>query len=169
MVLELPSKEMESMNLSDSLIHQLLDKMPIARFAVTRADRIAEAMPIVFARVGTQIFSPIDGKPKKTVDLDRLTHIAEKPESTLLLDHYERDWSRLWWLRLDVRAVVCSDSHSNWCEAVDRLREKYPQYGSIPLFKGTPTMIVMDWSRIRSWAFDGVEGVQSWLSNTIEQ
>jgi PPOX class probable F420-dependent enzyme len=163
------SKEMGYMNLSDSLIHQLLDKMPVARFAVTRSDGRAEAMPIVFSRVGNQIFSPIDGKPKKTADLERLRHVGKTPESTLLLDSYQKDWSKLWWLRLEVRAVVCTSSHSKWCEAVDRLREKYPQYRSIPLFKGTPTMIVMDWNRAYSWAFNGIDGIQSWLSDTAEQ
>ena len=157
------------MKLSDNIIHQLLDKMAVARFAVTRADGIAEAMPIVFARVGAQIFSPIDGKPKKTVDLNRLTHIAKNPESTLLLDHYGKDWSKLWWLRLDVRAEVCSSSHNNWFAAVDRLKDKYPQYASISLFKGRPTMIVMDWSLANSWAFNGLQCVQSWLSDTLDE
>jgi hypothetical protein len=46
---------------------------------------------------------------------------------TVLVDHYEDDWTRLWWIRLRGRARVldAGDEHER---ALALLREKYPQY-----------------------------------------
>jgi hypothetical protein len=41
----------------------------------------------------------------------------------VLIDHYEDDWSRLWWVRLRGTAHVLDDAR-----AIELLAAKYPQY-----------------------------------------
>lgn len=151
-------------DLSDATLYRLLDLMPVARLAVRDANDDPDAMPIVFARVGDTLFSPIDGKPKKSPRLARLEHIRGHPRVTLVLDHYEADWSRLWWLRFEADAAVVHEDHAQWPEAVAALRGKYPQYDDTPLFSGPPTMIALVRRSVRWWAAEGMAGIERWLA-----
>jgi hypothetical protein len=45
----------------------------------------------------------------------------------VLIDHYEEDWSRLWWVRLRGTARIVEDR-----DAVGLLVAKYPQYREQP-------------------------------------
>jgi hypothetical protein len=45
----------------------------------------------------------------------------------VLIDHYEEDWSRLWWVRLRGTARIVDDRR-----AVELLAAKYPQYMGRP-------------------------------------
>lgn len=146
------------------LEHALIDCIPVARLAVRGADSAPEVMPIVFARVGNTLFSPIDGKPKASARVARLALIAAAPEVGLVLDHYDPDWTRLWWLRLNAHAKLAHPSHADWDEAVEVLRTKYPQYHSTPLFKDDPKMLAFDYGRVRWWAADGLAGIERWLA-----
>jgi PPOX class probable F420-dependent enzyme len=84
------------------------------RFAAARVARLAtvapggapHVVPIVFALAGDTIFSAVDAKPKRTQALARLRHVAAQPAVCVLADHYEEDWSALWWVRADGRARV---------------------------------------------------------------
>ena len=58
--------------LSEEILYQLLDIMPVARLGLIDSVGLPEAMPIVFARVGDGLFSPIDGKPKSSAKLARI-------------------------------------------------------------------------------------------------
>lgn len=152
-------------DLPETLLHALLDRMPVARLALIDGDGRAEAMPIVFARVGARLFSPIDGKPKKHGRLARLAHLERNPAVNLVLDHYAADWAELWWVKLDAEASIATDGGDpEWQAAVGALRTKYPQYATTPLFTGVPTLIVLPWSRVRWWAAGGSDAVAEWLA-----
>ena len=45
----------------------------------------------------------------------------------MLVDHYDEDWTRLWWVRLDGAARVL-DAGSEREHALALLSEKYEQY-----------------------------------------
>jgi PPOX class probable F420-dependent enzyme len=80
-------------------------------------------VPICFALEGGILYTAVDEKPKRTRQLQRLRNIAANPQVEVLIDHYEDDWTRLWWVRLRGRARIGDDAH-----AVDLLAAKYPQY-----------------------------------------
>ena len=80
-------------------------------------------MPVVFAVMGNEIVSPIDDKPKAGRDLVRLRNIAANPMATLLVDHWDEDWTRLGWVMVRARARL---EQSN--AATDELKLRYPQY-----------------------------------------
>jgi PPOX class probable F420-dependent enzyme len=90
--------------LPEVLLNRLLDTVPVARLALLDGDERPYALPIVFARVGASLWSPVDGKPKRHGRLARLARIRRSPEVSVLIDDYADDWRRLWWLRLAGRA-----------------------------------------------------------------
>ena len=54
-------------------------------------------MPICFALEGGVLYSAVDQKPKRSRNLRRLRNLRERRWATVLVDHYEEDWSALWW------------------------------------------------------------------------
>ncbi len=112
--------------------------------------------PVVFQIVGDSIYIAIDEKPKTTLRLRRLTNIESNPRFALLVDHYDDDWDRLWWILLRGPADVLWPSEGRADEAnevIAALRAKYSQYTSMgleerPLLKLTP-------DRVTRWAASG--------------
>jgi PPOX class probable F420-dependent enzyme len=74
-----------------------------------------------------RIYSAVDDKPKRTPKLQRLANIDADPRVSVLADHYEDDWSRLWWVRADGRATILGDGAERE-RALDLLAERYPAY-----------------------------------------
>lgn len=105
------------------------------RFAAARVARLATAdgdgrphiVPIAFALDGDRIYSVVDQKPKRTTSLRRLANIAVNPNVSLLADHYEDDWDKLWWVRADGRARVLDPNSDAAQRAVALLHRRYPQ------------------------------------------
>jgi PPOX class probable F420-dependent enzyme len=84
-------------------------------------------VPIVFAVDGETLYFAVDAKPKRTTDLQRLKNLAANPAVSVLADHYEDDWSKLWWARADGKARVVTDS-AEAERAIDLLANKYEQH-----------------------------------------
>jgi PPOX class probable F420-dependent enzyme len=99
----------------------------VARLATTDPDGRPHLVPIVFALDGDTLYSAVDRKPKRSTRLRRIENARARPDVTLLIDHYEDDWSRLWWIRLRGRARVLDQGEERE-RALTLLSEKYPQY-----------------------------------------
>ncbi|GAA2210199.1 TIGR03668 family PPOX class F420-dependent oxidoreductase [Nonomuraea monospora] len=110
--------------------------MSVTRFAAQRVARLARlatdgtprVVPITFAMMSGQVVTAVDHKPKTTTDLARLRDIRANPAVSVLADHYEDDWTRLWWVRADGLARVL-DGGEDRERALDALVAKYAQYG----------------------------------------
>jgi PPOX class probable F420-dependent enzyme len=100
----------------------------VARLATVGADGRPHLVPIVFAVDGDTVHTAVDAKPKRTAALQRLANIAAQPAVSLLADHYEDDWSRLWWVRADGAATVRGHDE----RALALLAARYPQYRPEP-------------------------------------
>jgi PPOX class probable F420-dependent enzyme len=100
----------------------------VARLATVGADGRPHVVPICFALDGDTLYTAVDEKPKRTRRLKRLANIAANPQVEVLIDQYEEDWSRLWWVRLRGRAQVVEHDE----RALALLTAKYPQYGENP-------------------------------------
>jgi PPOX class probable F420-dependent enzyme len=120
----------------------------VARLATTDADGRPHLVPIVFALEGNTLYSAVDRKPKRSRRLRRIENARARPEVTILVDHYEEDWGRLWWIRLRGRARVLDEGEER-ARAVERLVEKYPQYRSQP---PNGPVLAVDVTEIREWA-----------------
>ena len=83
----------------------------VARLATTDPDGRPHLVPIVFVLDGQTLYSAVDAKPKRSRRLRRVANARERPDVTVLVDHYEDDWGRLWWVRVRGRArepLLCS-------------------------------------------------------------
>ncbi len=100
----------------------------VARLATVGADGRPHVVPICFALDGDTLYTAVDSKPKSTRRLRRLANIEANPAVEIVIDHYDEDWSRLWWVRLSGRARVVEHD----ARALELLRAKYPQYRADP-------------------------------------
>ena len=99
----------------------------VARLATSGAHGVPHVVPITFAHDDEHLYFAVDEKPKRTRDLKRVRNIARNPRVSVLVDHYEDDWTRLWWVRVDGDAHVIA--HEEDAErAIGLLAAKYPQY-----------------------------------------
>ena len=99
----------------------------VARLATVDDLGRPHLVPVTFDARGDSIVVAIDHKPKRTTDLRRLRNIRGNPAVSVLADHYEEDWTALWWVRADGTAVVVTDDAER-AEPVRRLQAKYAQY-----------------------------------------
>jgi PPOX class probable F420-dependent enzyme len=89
-------------------------------------------VPVTFAVADDgRLLTAVDAKPKKSPNLQRLRNIAAQPALSLLVDTYDDDWSRLWWIRVDGEAVVLDDPISR-APLLPPLIEKYSSYAENP-------------------------------------
>src|SRR5215207_617844 len=103
---------------------------PVARLSTVRQDGGPHVVPVVFALVGDTIFSAVDAKPKRSTDLQRLANVRGEPRCALLVDHYEDDWRRLWWVRADGVAEVVDAPAGH--PGIQALVQRFPQYRDEP-------------------------------------
>jgi PPOX class probable F420-dependent enzyme len=120
----------------------------VARLATTDPDGRPHLVPIVFALEGDTLYSAVDRKPKRSKTLRRIENARVRPNVTVLVDHYEDDWSRLWWIRLRGRARVLDEGGERE-RALELLAEKYPQYRAEP---PDGPVLAVDVTEVRSWS-----------------
>ena len=111
----------------------------VARLATVRPDARPHIVPITFAIDGDTIVTAVDHKRKTTMGLQRLKNLEAHPAASVIIDHYEDDWSRLWWVRGDGTASIVDDG-PDLEQAVRRLADKYPPYRDNP--PGGPAIVV---------------------------
>jgi PPOX class probable F420-dependent enzyme len=119
----------------------------VARLATLDEDGRPHLVPIVFALAGDTLYSAVDSKPKRSRTLRRIENARRRPDVTVLVDHYDDDWTRLWWVRLRGRARVL-DGGEEAARALELLIEKYEQYGDAP--PGLPALAI-DVEEWRGW------------------
>ena len=120
----------------------------MARLATIDADGRPHVVPIVFAIDGDTLYSAVDRKPKRSRTLRRIENARARPDVTILVDRYDDDWSRLWWIRIRGRARVL-DEGDEVERALRLLREKYPQYHDEP---PGPPVLAIDVLELRKWS-----------------
>jgi PPOX class probable F420-dependent enzyme len=99
----------------------------VAHLATVSAEGRPHVVPIVFALDGDTIYFAVDAKPKKTTRLARLKNIAVNPAVSVLVDHYDDDWTRLWWVRADGTAHILTGG-ADAQQALELLATRYHQY-----------------------------------------
>jgi PPOX class probable F420-dependent enzyme len=127
----------------------------VARLATAGADGRPHLVPVVFALDGDTLYSAVDDvKPKTSIArLRRLRNIAENAAVALLADHYDDDWTALWWVRADGTARLLDPGETEAARARDLLAERYPQYREAP---PPGVVIAVDVERWSGWAAAGV-------------
>lgn len=127
----------------------------LGRLAGARVGHLATAdpgglphtTPVAFAVSGETIFWAVDRKPKRTRELKRLQNIRANPNVQLVADHYEEDWSRLWWVRATGHARILADE-DDITQALTALGDKYQQYRGEP---PAGPVVAIDIVRVTGW------------------
>jgi PPOX class probable F420-dependent enzyme len=122
-------------------------KARVARLGTVSRDSRAQLVPCCFALDDLVAYSAVDDKPKRTRRLSRLTDVAHNPHATLLVDHYDEDWSTLWWVRAAGPARIVEDQAEH-DRAVALLLAKYTQYFTHRL---DGAVLAVDLDRWRVW------------------
>jgi PPOX class probable F420-dependent enzyme len=120
----------------------------VARLATVDADGRPHLVAITFVVDGEEIFTAVDHKPKRTTRLRRLDNIEANPRVSVLADHYEDDWSKLWWARADGTARIVAPGAPEHRRAISGLAARYPQYVEQ---RPSDSVIVISVSRWSGW------------------
>jgi PPOX class probable F420-dependent enzyme len=105
---------------------------PVARLATTGAVGAVHLVPICFAVVDDRLVSAVDHKPKRHARLQRLADIAATGRAAVLVDHYDDDWTQLWWVRVTGPAAEEPPGSDVDGAAREALVAKYQQYREQP-------------------------------------
>jgi PPOX class probable F420-dependent enzyme len=124
-----------------------LGEARVGRLATAGADGVPHVVPFVFALEGGTVYWAVDRKPKRSTELRRIRNIRENPNVELVVDHYEEDWGRLWWVRARGTARLVSDETERE-RALALLARKYPQYAAAP---PTGPVVAIDIASVSSW------------------
>jgi PPOX class probable F420-dependent enzyme len=128
----------------------LLASAAVARLASVDTGGQPHLVPITFALSGEEIVTAVDGKPKRTTRLKRLANIAANPRVSVLADHYEDDWSRLWWVRADGLGRIVESGTGEHRNALATLADRYEQYVESPPDGPAIVISVSRWSGWRA-------------------
>jgi PPOX class probable F420-dependent enzyme len=123
----------------------------VARLATADGTGRPHVVPVCYAFDGARFYIPLDEKPKRVpVDaLRRVRNIKSRPEVTLLVDHYEEDWSRLGYVMIHGQAAVLQPGAADHAAGVAALRARYPQYEAMDL--ESRGVIAIEPRRVVSW------------------
>jgi PPOX class probable F420-dependent enzyme len=119
----------------------------VARLASVDRSGRPHVVPICFAVAGDRISSVVDHKAKRSMELRRLDNVRGNPDVQLVVDHYDDDWSRLWWVRVSGRGRVVDHGDTRE-ETIDLLARKYVQYRA---HRPAGPVLLIDITRVDSW------------------
>jgi len=127
-----------------------------AILCTVHAERGVDAVPVAYAvdddgYVGV----PVDQvKPKASLRLQRERNLEADPRATLLAEHWDGgDWSRLWWVRAELRwqgstAAGPAALADRAASLAALLAERYPQYQDQPFAR----VLVLRIVGVTGWA-----------------
>lgn len=136
------------MRLAEQDARERLASVPVVRLATADATGRPHIVVVTFAVDGDRLYTAVDTKPKSTRDLKRLRNVRANPRVAVLADHYEDDWTRLWWVRADGTAVVVEDP-AGMAGPIELLRGRYRHYRDDPPVGPVIAVTVEHWT---GWA-----------------
>ena len=114
------------------------------------AERGVDAVPVAYVvDEDGYVGVPVDRvKPKASLRLQRELNLEADPRATLLIEHWDRgDWSRLFWVRAELRWQ--GDAGAARAAALAAgLAERYPQYRDQPFAR----VLVLRIVGVSGWA-----------------
>ena len=123
----------------------LVSRARVGRLATVAASGTAHVVPLCFALVGDVVYSAVDHKPKRSANLRRIANVVATGSTSLLVDHFEEDWSALWWVRLDGIGRLVQDE-AEAAVAIAALAAKYEQYQRRPPEGAVLAIDVSQWT-----------------------
>ena len=121
-------------------VNAIIRRARIARFATANSKAKPHVVPVVFAFDKEKYYIPIDGKTKtaKPEKLKRIENIEVNPAVALLIDEYNEDWKKLFFV---MAAIIGKKNGGDEGDDDDKLLKlahkllyaKYPQYQHVDI------------------------------------
>ncbi len=121
-----------------------------AILCTVHAERGVDAVPVAFAVDDDGFVGvPVDKvKPKASMRLQRERNLQADPRATLLVEYWDRtDWSRLWWVRAELRWQADPPADRTGALAA-LLADRYRQYADQPFAQ----VLVMRIVNLTGWS-----------------
>jgi len=129
----------------------LIKRAKVARLGTVDQKLYPYVVPIVFVFHENSFFIPLDEK-KKTVNsknLKRVKNIEKNPNVTLLIDRYQNNWKKLFFLMIHGKATVINGNSKLMDKIHKLLISKYPQYKKIGIGN---SCIKIEPTKVRFWS-----------------
>jgi PPOX class probable F420-dependent enzyme len=138
--------------MTESAVDLKLRSARIARLATRDAEGRPHVVPVCYAYEGRAFYTPVDRKPKRTPPekLARIRNIRAYPDVALLMDQYDEDWEKLWYILVRGHGEILPAGEEHR-EALQQLRKKYAQYLSLELLPMDAPVIRISPTEIISW------------------
>jgi coenzyme F420-0:L-glutamate ligase/coenzyme F420-1:gamma-L-glutamate ligase len=130
---------------NDTYLKTIINKSRIGRLATVDLECKPHVIPVVFVFDNDRncYFIPIDEKTKRSrpENLKRVKNIQENPNIALLLDEYNEDWTKLYFIMIRGKGSILGGKKLEQNEmlilekAHKLLCDKYPQYKKIGIGK----------------------------------
>ena len=145
--------------INDICLKAIINKARVARLATVDSEGKPHLVPVVFAYDGEHYYIPIDKKtkqkPSEPEKLKRVKNIQTNPNIALLVDEYNEDWTKLYFVMVKGRALLISnkkEERENELLLLEKahklLSEKYHHYQKI----GIGEYVIMIYPyKIMSW------------------
>jgi len=139
----------------NTIQRELVTNQSIARLATSTSNGEPYLIPITFILDADRIVVVIDDKPKSDGPLRRVKNIRQNSSVAVLFDHYENDWTQLWWLliRGDGEILEFDDfSEEQKLNIPVIFKKKYHQYKELNF--NAKTFICITINTVSSWRFN---------------
>ena len=125
--------------INDTFVKTIIDKARVARLATVDSDCKPHLIPVVFVFDNYSYFIPIDEKTKRSrpEKLKRAKNIQQNSNVTLLIDDYNENWRKLYFIMIQGKASIIGGKKLEQNEllllekAHKLLSDKYLQYQKI--------------------------------------
>jgi PPOX class probable F420-dependent enzyme len=141
---------MEAMRLSGDEARHRLAAHDHGILCTVHSSRGVDAVPVAYVIDGDDFVGvPVDlVKPKVSVRLQRERNLEADPRATLLVEHWDRDdWSRLWWVRAELRWELDVPAERA-ADMAALLARRYAQYRDEPFAR----VLVLRMVAVSGWA-----------------
>lgn len=135
------------MTLTEDVCWEVLAGQRHGSLGTIHPTRGVDVVPVVFALLpDRRVVIPVDTvKPKRSSRLQRVVNVEHDSRCVLLVEHYEEDWSQLWWVRLHATAKPSAPSPPV-LEVLAGCFAQYESSGSIV------SALILTPSTIRGWS-----------------
>jgi PPOX class probable F420-dependent enzyme len=127
----------------------------VGRMATVRPDGRPHVVPFVFALVqdgaAVRAYWLVDDKPKRTRSIQRLRNLEANASVEIVVDEFDEDWGRLWWVRASGTGRVVTEPRER-ARAIEALGSKYPAYRREEL---DGPVVAIDIETIAGWEASG--------------
>lgn len=125
--------------INDTFVKTIIDKARVARLATIDSECKPHLIPVVFVFDNYSYFIPIDEKTKRSrpEKLKRAKNIQQNSNVTLLIDDYNENWRKLYFIMIQGKASIIGGKQLEQNEllllekAHKLLFDKYLQYQKI--------------------------------------